>query len=398
MYTSCGWFFDEVSRIETVQILAYAARTMQLAEQLFDDDLEPAFLARLEDAPSNLPAYGDGRTVYEQLVTPLRADFQKVAAHFAISGLFREAAPQEQLGCYEVTRPVELRSEAGRARVGYGQVTVRSAITLVERAFEYAVLHFGDHNLLCGVRPHGDDAAYQQMAAAVDAAFSEASFPDTMRVIDEHFGRPGYSISDLFRDEQQRLLSMILDATVADVENTFRSIYRARAPLMRFLASLDAKLPAPLRSTAEVVVNAQLRDALGGPLVPAQIRSLVEEADRFGVGIDTEALAHAYRAAVDRTTARIARGLTDPEVFEHFGPDQERFFNGVETLVDVADTLPFEADLARAQNLAWQVLTGHRPTLVTRADGGDPVAARWVETIDRLTERLGMAVPDPSSR
>jgi alpha-amylase/alpha-mannosidase (GH57 family) len=398
MYTSCGWFFDELSRIETVQILAYASRTIQLAEQLFDEDLEPAFLDQLAHAHSNLASYHDGRGVYEQLVRPLRADFQKVAAHFAIAGLFREFVMQERLGCYEVTRHDERRSEAGRARIAYGRVAVRSVITYVERAYEYAVLHFGDHNFLCGVRPQGDDVAYERMASEIEAAFDEASFPDTIRVIDEHFGQPGYSLSDLFRDEQQRLLSVVLDATIADVENTFRSIYRARAPLMRFLSGLDAKLPAPLSSTAEVVINAQLRDALGEQLVPAQIASLVEEAERFGVAIDTEALAHAYRLAVDRTTARIARALGDPRVFERFGIEEERFFKGVETLVDVADTLPFDADLARAQNLCWRVLTGHRPTLVARADHGDEVAARWIQIIDRLTERLGMAVPDATSR
>jgi hypothetical protein len=293
-----------------------------------------------------------------------------------------------------VSRPDARRSDAGRARIGYGRLTVRSVVTLTEREFEYAVLHFGDHNFLCGVRPRGDDAAYEELAADVEEAFEEANFPDTIRVIDEHFGAPGYTLSDLFRDEQQRLLDEILDATLVDVENTFRSVYRARAPLMRFLAGLHAKLPAALLSTAEVVINAQLREALGGHLVPAQIRGLVEEAERFGVAIDTDALAHAYRGAVERTTARITRALGDPTVFERFGPAEERFFNGVETLVDVAETLPFDADLSRAQNLAWRVLTGHRPTLVVRAQAGDEAAARWVATIDRLTERLHMVVPD----
>jgi alpha-amylase/alpha-mannosidase (GH57 family) len=398
MYTSCGWFFDELSRIETVQILAYAARAIQLAGLLFDEDLEEEFLQRLAAARSNLPLYGDGRGVYEELVWPLRADFEKVAAHFAISGLFRGDPPEERLGCFEVSRADERRSDAGRARIGYGQLTVRTVVTLVEHSYEYAVLHFGDHNFLCGIRRRGEEAAYERMVSAVEAAFDEASFPDTIRVIDEHFDSPGYSLSDLFRDEQQRLLDEILDATLVDVEATFRSIYRARAPLMRFLVGLDAKLPAALEGTAEVVINAQLREALSQRLVPSQIRGLVDEAERFGVPIDTDALEHAYRAAVDRTMRRIDRALEDPEIFARFGPGEERFFRGVETLVDVAETLPFDADLSRAQNLAWRVLIGHRPTLVVRAGAGDEAAARWLETIDRLTERLDMEIPEPLVR
>ena len=51
MYTSCGWFFDELSGIETVQIIQYAGRVVQLAEELFDQSMEEAFTQRL-GAPS----------------------------------------------------------------------------------------------------------------------------------------------------------------------------------------------------------------------------------------------------------------------------------------------------------------------------------------------------------
>src|SRR5262249_37267355 len=70
MYTSCGWFFDELSGIETVQVLQYAARALQLAEQAFGRSIEPRFLERLEAAKSNLPEHGDGRRIYEKFVRP----------------------------------------------------------------------------------------------------------------------------------------------------------------------------------------------------------------------------------------------------------------------------------------------------------------------------------------
>jgi alpha-amylase/alpha-mannosidase (GH57 family) len=51
MYTSCGWFFDELTGIETVQVLQYAGRAIQLAEDLFGRPFEPHFLGLLEQAP-----------------------------------------------------------------------------------------------------------------------------------------------------------------------------------------------------------------------------------------------------------------------------------------------------------------------------------------------------------
>ncbi|MEX1178876.1 MAG: DUF3536 domain-containing protein [Nitriliruptor sp.] len=394
MYTSCGWFFDELSRIETVQVLAYAARAIQLADQVLDVQLEDAFVDRLRAARSNVPQWEDGARIYDQLVRPAKADFEKVAAHFAISGLARTYGHTERIGCYEVERHEEVRSEAGRAKVGSGRVTVRSVITLAEHSYEYGVLHFGDHNFLCGVQPTGDDAAYQATVEALSAAFDEADFPATIRVLDDRFGSDAYSLRDLFRDEQRRLLDEVLEGTVADVEATYRSVYRGRAPLLRFLASVDAKLPEPLRSAAEVVLNAELREAIRGGGDPARVSALVDEADRFGVPLDVDRLAHAFGEAVERQTRRMRHSLEDPELFERYGEDERRFASSIRDLVDLAGWLPFDTELSVVQNLCWQVIRDHRPSLVVRADAGDEVAVRWLHTIDEATERLGLAVPE----
>jgi alpha-amylase/alpha-mannosidase (GH57 family) len=395
MYTSCGWFFDELSRIETVQVLAYAARAIQLADEVLDVDVEDAFVARLAAARSNLPQLKDGARIYDQLVRPAKADFEKVAAHFAISGLSRTYGRTERIGCYEVERHDEMRSEAGRARVGSGRVTVRSVVTLTERSYEYGVLHFGDHNFLCGVRPLGRDAAYAATVDALADAFDQADFPATIRVLDDHFGPGAYSLRDLFRDEQRRLLDEVLEGTTADVEATYRSVYRGRAPLLRFLASVGAKLPEPLRSAAEVVINAELSEVVRAGGDPARVSALVEEADRFGVTLDVDRLEHAFGEAVERRIRRLRRALDeDPTVFERFDDDHRRFAAAVRDLVDLAAWLPFDADLVAAQNVCWQVVRDHRPSLVLRADGGDQVAVRWLQTIDEATERLGLAVPE----
>ena len=70
MFTSCAWFFDDVAGLEPVQNLRYAARAIELASQFESDDLEARFVAELEGAPCNLPAFGNGKGVWEQLVKP----------------------------------------------------------------------------------------------------------------------------------------------------------------------------------------------------------------------------------------------------------------------------------------------------------------------------------------
>src|SRR5690606_24503949 len=102
MYTSCGWFFDELSGIETVQVIQYAGRVVQLAQDLFPEDLESPFLERLERAKSNMPEHRDGHHIYAKYVKPAIIDLTKVAAHFAASTLFENYQAQDAIYCYDV--------------------------------------------------------------------------------------------------------------------------------------------------------------------------------------------------------------------------------------------------------------------------------------------------------
>src|SRR5205823_7030349 len=122
MYTSCGWFFDELSGIETVQVIQYAGRAIQLAQETLGQDFEPAFLERLEKAPSNVPEHGNGRAIYNKFVKPAMIDWQKVVAHYAISSMFENYAEQTKVYLYHVQGGPRQLAEAGKARLAIGTV------------------------------------------------------------------------------------------------------------------------------------------------------------------------------------------------------------------------------------------------------------------------------------
>ena len=157
MYTSCGWFFDDISGIETVQVIAYAARALQLAEELFGEQaasLEPAFLARLAEAKSNVPAAGDGARIYKEKIVPMQLGLEQVAAHYAISSVFSSFAEETELFCYRVRRVSYEMYTSGRGRLALGRAHVISAITGKAQTFSFAVLHFGDQNITAAVKPY----------------------------------------------------------------------------------------------------------------------------------------------------------------------------------------------------------------------------------------------------
>lgn len=66
MYTSCGWFFSELSGIETVQIMRYAARAIELTADLGLNSPGERFLEMLAETPSNVRELGNGANIYRR--------------------------------------------------------------------------------------------------------------------------------------------------------------------------------------------------------------------------------------------------------------------------------------------------------------------------------------------
>ncbi len=103
MYTSCGWFFDEISGLETNQILQYALRAMDYANDATGTDLHPEFVRRLSEAPSNV--FPNGAASFLQNVVPTRVTLERVAMHFAVASLFED--DPEGLDLFNYTASVE---------------------------------------------------------------------------------------------------------------------------------------------------------------------------------------------------------------------------------------------------------------------------------------------------
>jgi alpha-amylase/alpha-mannosidase (GH57 family) len=396
MFTSCGWFFDELSRPEPVQVLLYAARAIQITRSLTDDDLEPEFVTALAEAESNEPQLRDGRGIYEQMVRPEITGLEQVGAHFAISSLSWTYGRAERIGAYEVIRDVDELRSAGRAKLGYGRLTVRSVVTLNQAELEFGVLHLGDHNVVCGVRPRGDDAAYDAMGTELEALFDTADFPGLIRAIDRHLAGPSYSLRTLFKDERRRILDEVLQTTLEEVEASYRGIYRGRAPLMRFLADIDATVPPSLKSAAEVVINAELRTELGTTAIDLSlVRATLDEAERYRIALDEVGLAHTLSATVARLAVRIGQHLVQAdERFVSFEPEHEEALERVSALLDAVALVPFEVDLAPAQDVVWRALRDHEADLRTRVARGDRDASRWLDELARVATAIGVVPPD----
>lgn len=377
MYTSCGWFFDELSGIETVQVIQYAGRTLQLAEETLGLSLEGEFLDRLEKAPSNLPELENGRTVYERFVKPARVDLAKVGAHYALSSLFEDYGDETRIYSYQVRREDYQKLEAGKTRCAVGRARFTSDITREQATLSFGVLHFGDPNLNGAVRAYEGEEAYQALKAELSATFERADFPEFIRLLDKHFGNSTYNLISLFKDEQHRVLESILRSSLEEVETFHSTLYEHDAPLIRFLAELKLRIPPPLQDLAQHVLNTRLRQALNRrPLEPEAVHALLEEAKLCKAELDASGLGFALQKAVESIAFDFSRAPEDISLLKQW--------NAATGLIQ---ELSFNANLWSAQNLFYRLSRSVYPARRAASD------REWVEEFSALGEKLQVRLP-----
>ncbi|MGH9684676.1 MAG: DUF3536 domain-containing protein [Candidatus Acidiferrales bacterium] len=383
MYTSCGWFFDELSGIETVQAIQYAGRALQLASSLMNNsDLENQFLERLSGAKSNIPEHKDGKRVYEEFVKPAMLDLKRVGAHFAISSLFSGHDADQRIYCYTVVREDFHTLSSGKTKVIVGRLRITSDITFETADVSFGVVHLGDHNITGGVREFAGDAAYNETLKEITSAFESGDFSELLRVVDKSYGSGSYTLKLLFRDEQRRVVREILDSALADADQVYKQLYENRAPLMHFISVLGMPPIRRFQAAAEFTLNSALiRVMKADSLNVHEMHSLLEEAKRAAVPLDAPTLEFALRRKLEQIAAAFKSEPADISKLQ-----------SLDEAVSAAKSAPFRVRLWKVQNVYFELMKNIAPQVRDKrlqiASGGD----KWLERFRSLGERLSIRV------
>jgi alpha-amylase/alpha-mannosidase (GH57 family) len=258
MYTSCGWFFDEVSGIETTQIMQYACRAMQLVSQISTANLEMEFRKRLEDVPSNIPGLGNAEHVYSKYVIPSKINLQRVGMHYAVSSLFEEDPDSFPVFNYTTSNEVFIRKEAGEQKLVLGVTKVKSNVTRSEKRFAFAVIYMGKHNIIGNISLDMEEEKFASMQIRMITAFEEGRLGDIIGLMQTYFGPEKYTIWQLFQDEKRKVFNFITQQSMLDLEDSLRRIYNRDYPLVMALNHNGIPIPNAYKTTFEYILNVDL--------------------------------------------------------------------------------------------------------------------------------------------
>jgi alpha-amylase/alpha-mannosidase (GH57 family) len=378
MYTSCGWFFDELSGIETVQVLQYAGRAVQLAEDHFQVSLEEPFRERLGAAKSNVAEFSDGDHIYQKQIKPAMLDLIRVGAHYAVSSLFEEYPEETSIFSYRVSRDDFRIIQAGQAKLAVGAVFIKSTVTREWDRISFATLYFGSHVMNGGVRSFPGEVEYLAMKEEMGRAFEKSNFASIVRLMDTHFGMYTYSLKELFRDEQRKILRLILGSTLEDFASKFINLYDHNRILMNFLRETGNPVPRRFLATAEIALNLELQKAFATSALDAgRITEMIEATRFWNVHLDDIDLEFLIRRRIEKAMGEL---LGNPADTNHLAEAKR--------LMEIVALLPFQANLWQAQNMYHALSRTPYPAFLAETRNGEKGAARWIELFDALGRLL----------
>ncbi len=382
MYTSCGWFFDEISGIETMQVMAYAARAIQLARQLTGMDLEETFASLLERAPSNIEAFGNGRRAYENYIKPAELDLVRVGAHFSVSALFEDYPESTRIYCYKVETVDAKRIVSGGYTLYTGTAEIKSIVTTEEGEMSFAVLHFGDCNVSGGVRKFIDEQAFRTMRTEVLESFERADVTGTLHRIEKHFGNGSYSLWHLFRDERRKVLDQILSSTLEEIETSMRQIRDHNYAVIETVRRVGLPLPGLLTRVVSSLQDLELQRAIETPEMDmGSATRVIEESRRWGVELDKTTIGFSAKRSLEQLAARL---MSKPEDLEPL--------NRATRMIALLRSLGVEIDLWWVQNAYFKTGKLRLAEMHARAERGDKAAQRWLETFAAASSVLKVRV------
>lgn len=344
MYTSCGWFFSEISGIETVQIMKYAARAMQLAARFTDKNLEENFLNILAQAKSNIPEHGTGKDIFERFVKPSIVTTKQIASLWALSSLYEDFEDEEQVYCYTITKKAYKKVHKGTSTFAIGHIEIQSKITLQKSNLIFALMQYAGGDFHCAIKEYSDDAEFNRLKNDLIKVYLMNTITEIIRAMDEYFGKEYFTLKDIFIEERRKILQIMLKGKLAKFSQIYQQMYDDGKGAIYNLQGLGLNIPDEFKISAAYALSKKFNDIVthsGGFLDDDMIQQAVDinfEAKRIEITLDKKSSNVIFSKKILQNVNRLVHSFEIQQA---------------EVLLEIFDNvekLELQVDIAEAQN------------------------------------------------
>ena len=347
MYTSCGWFFSEISGIETVQIMKYAARAMQLVARFTNEDFETHFKDILSQAKSNIAEFGTGKDIYERFVKPSVVTAKQIACLWAISSLYQDFEDEEDVYCYTVKRHSYQKVQKGSSNFLVGHIEISSKVTLQKADLMFALMQYAGGDFHCAIKEFSNDAEFNELQATLIKTFALNPITEIIRTLDEKFGKEYFTLKDIFIEERKKILQILLKDQLEKFGNTYKEMYDQGKGSIYHMQNLGLEIPKEFKISAEYALSHRYNDLLAGsdgfveaPIVQ-QIKDINFEAKRMNIAIDKTPSNKNFAKRIITNLNRLTKSFEIQQA------------DTIIELFEIVEKLDLQIDISEAQNIYY---------------------------------------------
>jgi alpha-amylase/alpha-mannosidase (GH57 family) len=350
MYTSCGWFFADISGLESTQVLKYAGRVLDFMDELELKSPRDGFLEVLAEAKSNIPQFGNGADVFRKFVEPARVSPRGLTAHLALSDLMMEGDEAGETAGYKFRKSLVRKEQHGRLTVATGRTILETIATGRVSDSAFAAIHFGGVDFYCLVKDFPGPRRFEKSAEILWEHFRTASLPVILRVCQKEFGHDEYSLDHILPEGRRRISEAVFGDLVRRISSQYTELYEENQRVIEMLHLAGFELPPELKSAAEYTLGRRFEEE-----ILAQDRSLDPEAYERAAEIAEEVSRRGYK--IDRTSANGIFGEMITEAVRlAISDNTKESLDSALTLVALAKRLGLDPEVDRAQEAIFEAL------------------------------------------
>jgi len=361
-YTSCGWFFSDISGIETIQVLKYAGRVLDLMADVGAQPPENRMLEVLAEARSNVPEMGTGADIFRRFIPLSRATPKRIAAHVAITGLAANQADRGSLGDYRFSRQHHRHQRHGRLTLAISRLILETPLGDEKSDFAVAALHVGGMDFYCALHPFPDLQTFEKAADDLSHRFGTTFLPALLRMIRERFGPDEFGLEDVLPDGRVAVCEMVFGDLLDGFTSQFARLHDEYNRVAEMVQEAGFGLPREVRHVAEFTLAYRFESEiarLAGNTDPAAYSTALHIAEligRRGYRVDLTASNQIF---TDMITTAVRQAVSEPRPHR---------LTGARDLVLLARRLGLEPNLDAAQEAIFAAIVETGLNLPALAD------------------------------
>jgi hypothetical protein len=192
--------------------------------------------------------------------------------------------------------------------------------------------------------------------------------------MDKYYNGNIFSLWHLFRDEQRKVLDMVLKFTYESIESSYRLIYENNSTIMNFYQNLQHRVPRPFLSAAEYIINTDIKRIFEKEdLDIEKLKKLIDEIKRWSIKLDSVTIGFTASSWINSIMQRLSENREDIRLFEK-----------IDKVLELLKSLSLPLNLWNAQNIYFAIGKSILTRMKEAVQKGDTSARTWVEGFSKL--------------